>query len=132
MLTHLVPQKYLQGFGVLPDRNVIWQYDCAKRAWSEQPLPISKVCARKGFYSDEDEADLNRLIDVVSLYLDPSENAAVFSFDEKSQIQALDRTQPELPLKKGRLGSNARGGSSCTSRPRALRGSISSSASSPP
>ena len=63
MLTHLVPQKYLQGFGVLPDRNVIWQYDCAKRAWSEQPLPISKVCARKGFYSDEDEADLNRLIE---------------------------------------------------------------------
>ena len=73
-----------------------------------------------------------KLIDVVSLYLDPPENAAVFSFDEKSQIQALDRTQPGLPLKKGRLGSNARGGSSCTSRPRALRGSISSSASSPP
>ena len=36
------------------------------------------------------------------LYLDPPHNAAVFSFDEKSQIQALDRTQPGLPMKKGR------------------------------
>jgi transposase len=39
---------------------------------------------------------------VVGLYLDPPHNAAVFSFDEKSQIQALDRTQPGLPMKKGR------------------------------
>lgn len=46
-----------------------------------------------------------KLTDVVGLYLDPPENAAVFSFDEKSQIQALDRTQPGLPLKKGRLGT---------------------------
>ena len=43
-----------------------------------------------------------KLRDVVGLYLDPPHNAAVFSFDEKSQIQALDRTQPGLPIKKGR------------------------------
>ena len=43
-----------------------------------------------------------KLRDVVGLYLDPPHNAAVFSFDEKSQIQALDRTQPGLPMKKGR------------------------------
>ena len=43
-----------------------------------------------------------KLRDVVGLYLDPPLNAAVFSFDEKSQIQALDRTQPGLPIKKGR------------------------------
>ncbi len=43
-----------------------------------------------------------KLQDVVGLYLDPPENAAVFSFDEKSQIQALDRTQPGLPMKTGR------------------------------
>jgi len=42
---------------------------------------------------------------VVGLYLDPPANAAVFSFDEKSQIQALDRTQPGLPMKKGRCGT---------------------------
>ena len=40
--------------------------------------------------------------DVGGLYLDPPHNAAVFSFDEKSQIQALDRTQSGLPMKKGR------------------------------
>jgi transposase len=42
---------------------------------------------------------------VVGLYLDPPERAVVFAFDEKSQIQALDRTQPGLPLKKGRAGT---------------------------
>jgi len=46
-----------------------------------------------------------KLQDVVGLYLDPPENAAVFSFDEKSQIQALDRMQPGLPMKKGRCGT---------------------------
>ena len=43
-----------------------------------------------------------KLVDVVGLYLDPPERAAVFSFDEKTQVQALDRTQPSLPLKPGR------------------------------
>ena len=46
-----------------------------------------------------------KLQDVVGLYLDPPDNAAVFSFDEKSSVQALDRTQPGLPLKKGRCGT---------------------------
>ena len=46
-----------------------------------------------------------KLRDVVGLYLNPPENAAVFSFDEKSSVQALDRTQPGLPLKKGRSGT---------------------------
>ena len=46
-----------------------------------------------------------KLGDVVALYLDPPDNAAVFSFDEKSSVQALDRTQPGLPLKPGRCGT---------------------------
>ncbi len=46
-----------------------------------------------------------KLRDVVGLYVDPPERAVVFAFDEKSQIQALGRTQPELPLKKGRCGT---------------------------
>ena len=46
-----------------------------------------------------------RLEDVVGLYLNPPEQAIVFSVDEKSQIQALDRTQPGLPMKKGRAGT---------------------------
>ena len=47
----------------------------------------------------------SKLIDVVGLYLNPPEHAIVFSVDEKSQIQALDRTQPGLPIKKGRCGT---------------------------
>ena len=41
------------------------------------------------------------MIDIVGLYLNPPENALVLSVDEKTQMQALDRTQPELPLRKG-------------------------------
>ena len=44
------------------------------------------------------------MLDVVGLYLNPPQQAIVFSVDEKSQIQALDRTQPGLPMKKGRKG----------------------------
>jgi transposase len=46
-----------------------------------------------------------KLVDVVGLYMNPPERALVLSVDEKSQIQALDRTQPSLPLKKGRCGT---------------------------
>jgi transposase len=46
-----------------------------------------------------------KLCDVVGLYLNPPENAAVFCIDEKTSIQALDRTQPGLPFKKGRCGT---------------------------
>jgi transposase len=46
-----------------------------------------------------------KLRDVVGLYLDPPKRAVVFSVDEKSQIQALNRTQPGLPMKKGRAGT---------------------------
>ena len=48
---------------------------------------------------------VEKLTDVVGLYLNPPEHALVLSVDEKSQIQALDRTQPGLPLKKGRCGT---------------------------
>jgi transposase len=46
-----------------------------------------------------------KLRDVVALYVDPPDHAVVLSVDEKSQIQALDRTQPGLPMKKGRAGT---------------------------
>src|SRR3546814_181774 len=48
---------------------------------------------------------VEKLRDVVGLYVDPPAHAIVLSFDEKSQIQTLDRTQPGLPIKKGRLGT---------------------------
>jgi transposase len=46
-----------------------------------------------------------KLHDIVGLYVDPPDHAIVLSVDEKSQIQALDRTQPGLPMKKGRAGT---------------------------
>ena len=46
-----------------------------------------------------------KLVDVVGLYLDPPERAVVFCFDEKSEMQALQRTQPGLPMKPGRAGT---------------------------
>ena len=57
------------------------------------------------FKLSHDPAFVEKLHDVVGLYLDPPDRALVLSIDEKSQIQALDRTQPGLPLKKGRAGT---------------------------
>jgi transposase len=55
----------------------------------------------KRFQFSGDKDFINKLQDVVGLYLDPPENAIVFCVDEKSQIQALERTQPILPLRPG-------------------------------
>jgi transposase len=57
------------------------------------------------FKLSKDPHFVEKLRDVVGLYVAPPERAIVFSFDEKSQIQALDRTQPGLPLKRGRAGT---------------------------
>jgi transposase len=57
------------------------------------------------FKLSRDPRFLEKLTDVVGLYLNPPEKALVLCIDEKSQIQALDRTQPGLPLKKGRCGT---------------------------
>ena len=48
---------------------------------------------------------MEKLTDVIGLYLNPPDHALVLCVDEKSQIQALNRTQPGLPLKKGRCGT---------------------------
>ena len=57
------------------------------------------------FKLSNDIAFVDKLRDIVGLYVNPPAHAVVFSMDEKSQIQALDRTQPGLPMKKGRLGT---------------------------
>jgi transposase len=57
------------------------------------------------FKLSRDAQFLQKLTDVVGLYLNPPQKALVLCVDEKSQIQALDRTQPGLPLKKGRCGT---------------------------
>lgn len=58
------------------------------------------------FKVSRDPKFLAKLTDVVGLYLNPPQKAVVLCLDEKSQIQALDRTQPGLPLKKGRCGTH--------------------------
>ena len=59
----------------------------------------------RSFKLSRDPKFLEKLTDVVGLYLNPPQHAVVLCVDEKSQIQALDRTQPGLPLKKGRCGT---------------------------
>ena len=72
------------------------------RIWRAHGLKPHRV---KRFKLSTDPQFLEKLEDVVGLYLAPPEKAVVFSVDEKSQIQALDRTQPGLPMKKGRAGT---------------------------
>ena len=69
------------------------------RVWAAAGLKPHRV---KTFKLSNDKHFEEKLEDIVGLYLNPPEHALVFSCDEKSQIQALDRTQPGLPLKKGR------------------------------
>jgi len=72
------------------------------RVWRETGL---KPHLTKYFKVSNDPLFEEKLHDVVGLYLSPPENAVVFCVDEKSSIQALDRTQPGLPLKRGRCGT---------------------------
>jgi len=72
------------------------------RIWQEHHL---KPHLTKTFKLSRDPQFLEKLTDVVGVYLTPPQNAVVLCVDEKSQIQALDRTQPGLPLKPGRCGT---------------------------
>ena len=73
-----------------------------QRIWRSHGLQPHRV---RQFKLSTDVKFVQRLRDVVGLYVDPPAHAIVLSFDEKSQIQALDRTQPGLPMKKGRAGT---------------------------
>ena len=70
--------------------------------WRSHNLKPHRV---KTFKLSRDPKFLEKLTDVVGLYLNPPQKAVVLCVDEKSQIQALDRTQPGLPMKKGRCGT---------------------------
>ena len=69
------------------------------RIWREHGLKPHRI---ESFKLSNDPRFIEKLEDIVGLYLDPPEHALVLSCDEKTQIQALDRTQPGLPLKRGR------------------------------
>lgn len=72
------------------------------RIWAEAGL---KPHVSRGFKVSNDPLFEEKVTEIVGLYLDPPDRAVVLCVDEKSQIQALDRTQPGLPLKKGRAAT---------------------------
>ena len=92
--THWTSRLMGKALGI--DHVSIW------RVWRKYGLKPHQI---QRFKLSRDPRLVEKLHDVVGVYMNPPDNAVVFSFDEKSQIQALDRTQPGLPLKKGRAGT---------------------------
>ena len=73
-----------------------------QRIWDAHKLQPHRL---RTFKRSRDPEFATKLVDIVGLYVDPPEHAVVLSIDEKSQIQALDRTQPGRPLKPGRCAT---------------------------
>ena len=73
-----------------------------QRLWEAHRLQPHRI---RAFKRSNDPEFAEKVEDVVGLYMDPPKHAVVVSIDEKSQIQALDRTQPGLPLKPGKCGT---------------------------
>jgi transposase len=73
-----------------------------QRIWAAHRLQPHRI---RTFKKSNDPAFAAKVEDIVGLYMNPPKHAIVVSIDEKSQIQALDRTQPGLPLKPGRCGT---------------------------
>jgi transposase len=76
--------------------------DSIAKVWADHNLKPWKVSTFKVSNDPNFEA---KLVDVVGLYMNPPKRAVVFSFDEKTQCQAMDRTQPSLPMVPGRAGT---------------------------
>ncbi len=73
-----------------------------QRIWERHRLQPHRI---RTFKRSNDPAFAQKVEDIVGLYMDPPAHAVVLSIDEKSQIQALDRSQPGLPLKPGKCGT---------------------------
>src|SRR6266852_5930891 len=90
-----------------------WSTRSMARATGISPASVRRLWQKHGlkphllrtFKLSNDPLFAEKVADIVGLYLNPPEHALVLSVDEKSQVQALDRTQPGLPLKKGRAGT---------------------------
>lgn len=100
--THWTAQAMAEAAGI--------SASAVRRIWKAHGLQPHR-CRR--FKLSTDPKFVEKLRDVVGLYVEPPAHAIVLSVDEKSQIQALDRTQPGLPLKKGRAGVRALRGGAC-------------------
>ena len=92
--THWTAPAMAKAVGISPSS--------VRRIWAGQGLQPHRV---RAFKLSNDPKFADKLKEVVGLYIDPPAHAVVLSVDEKSQIQALDRTQPGLPMKKGRCAT---------------------------
>ena len=96
-----------------PGETTHWTADMMAEAAGISASAVRRIWKAHGlqphrwrqFKLSNDPQFVDKLRDVVGLYVDPPAHAVVLSVDEKSQIQALDRTQPGLPMKKGRAGT---------------------------
>ena len=96
-----------------PGEATHWTVRAMARDIGISPASVQRIWAAHGLQPhrvgrvklSRDPAFATKLRDVVGLYVDPPAHSLVLSVDEKSQIQALDRTQPGLPMKKGRAGT---------------------------
>ena len=96
-----------------PEGETHWSCRSMARAKGVSPATVQRIWSARNikphrvrtFKLSNDKRFEEKLIDVVGLYLNPPENAIVLAMDEKSQIQALDRTQPSLPIKPCRAGT---------------------------
>ena len=96
------PGEATHWTGAMMAKAVGVSVSSVQRIWRAHGLQPHRV---RQFKLSNDPDFVPKLRDVVGLYVDPPAHAIVLSVDEKSQIQALDRTQPGLPLKKGRAGT---------------------------
>lgn len=96
-----------------PPAETHWSVRGMAKAQGISPMSVQRIWKQynlkphliKTFKISRDKHFIEKLTDVVGLYLNPPNKALVLCVDEKSQIQALDRTQPGLPIKKGRCGT---------------------------
>lgn len=100
LTTQATPRNATQWSTRLLARELGCSSSLVQRVWHDNGLCPHRT---KGFKVSNDPQFAEKLVDIVGLYLDPPEHALVLSCDEKSQIQALDRTQKSLPMFPGRL-----------------------------
>lgn len=102
LTTDYVPEEATQWSERLMAEHVgITPYQ-VRKIWKAADLQPHRL---KTFKISNDPKFADKVIDIVGLYMNPPDNAVVLSVDEKTQIQALDRTQPGLPLASSRIGS---------------------------
>ncbi len=97
----------------IPQESTHWSIELMSRYAGVTPWQVRQIWKAadlrphrlKTFKISSDPEFADKVIDIIGLYMNPPENAVILSVDEKTQIQALDRTQPRLPLNPSRIGS---------------------------